>query len=233
MAGLAPRPRALHPSAESPIDDACPDHPEAAAKVETNWAKIELDYRAGVKPLRRIAAEQGISHVAIANKAKRQEWTRDLAAKIRSKADEKVIRASVDSAYRVPEVAAVEAEADLQFRIRMGHRQDIGRTRKLFSQLLGELEVTSDNRDLFEQLGEALDESGPDSRGAWRKDKRNEIYMAIIGAGGRIDGAKKLTEILEKVVRLEREAFGIDSSKIEKDSVETMLDRVKAKLGLS
>ncbi len=39
----------------------------------------------------------------------------------------------------------------------------------------------------------------------------------------RVDSAKKLTDMLEKVVRLEREAFGIDGNKSGKDTFEEML----------
>ena len=47
-----------------------------------DWEKIEGDYRAGVKTLREIAEERGITHGAINKRAKRDGWTRDLTAKI-------------------------------------------------------------------------------------------------------------------------------------------------------
>jgi hypothetical protein len=51
-----------------------------------DWDRIELDYRAGIKTLREIADEQGITHGAINKRAKRDGWVRDLSAKIRAKA---------------------------------------------------------------------------------------------------------------------------------------------------
>lgn len=41
-----------------------------------NWEKIELDYRAGVKTLREIADEHGITHAAVNKRAKRDLWIR-------------------------------------------------------------------------------------------------------------------------------------------------------------
>lgn len=57
-------------------------------KKAIDWEKIELDYRAGVKTLRQIADEHDISHVSINKRAKRDDWVRDLSAKIKA---EKVI----------------------------------------------------------------------------------------------------------------------------------------------
>mgnify|MGYP001581759619 CR=1 FL=1 len=47
-------------------------------KQAPQWERIELDYRAGIKSLRQIAAEQGISEGAIRKRAKRDDWSRDL-----------------------------------------------------------------------------------------------------------------------------------------------------------
>jgi hypothetical protein len=76
----------------------------------------------------------------------------------------------------------------------------------LFTKLLGELEQTTDNKELFEQLGEMLNGSSDEGR----LDRLNELYRRVIGLPARVDSAKKKIEVLEKVVRLEREAFGID-----------------------
>lgn len=53
-----------------------------------NWEQIELDYRAGIKSLRQMAADHGIAHSAISKRAKRDDWSRDLSKKIKA---EKVI----------------------------------------------------------------------------------------------------------------------------------------------
>ena len=45
-------------------------------KSAIDWVAIEVDYRAGVKPLRLMAEEHGITHGAINKRAKRDCWTR-------------------------------------------------------------------------------------------------------------------------------------------------------------
>lgn len=54
-------------------------------KKMINWERVELDYRSGIKTLREIADEQGITHGAINKRAKRDGWVRDLTAKIKAR----------------------------------------------------------------------------------------------------------------------------------------------------
>lgn len=192
---------------------------EKAKKPATDWTQVEVDYRAGIKPLRQIAEENGISHVAVSKRAKRDGWSRDLKAKIVAAAEEKVSKAAVTGAVNaeklVTEREVVEANADLQYRIRIEHRQDIGRARALFRTMLEELEVASslDGKQLIKELMEIV--SGPDEDESPKDAKRRagrmrKAYEKIVGGPERIDSAKKLTEMLEKVIRMERQAFGID-----------------------
>ena len=54
--------------------------------AQVDWERIELDYRANVLSLREIAElHPGTNHVAIARRAKRDGWVRDLAQKIKAK----------------------------------------------------------------------------------------------------------------------------------------------------
>ena len=54
---------------------------ETTNKPAPDWEKIEADYRAGIKTLRQIAGEHGVTHGAINKRAKRDGWSRaDLAA---------------------------------------------------------------------------------------------------------------------------------------------------------
>lgn len=195
---------------------AAPEQGGAAVpqRAPVDWELIERHYRAGILSLREIAKECGVTEGAIRKRAKKDGWARDLTGKIQQRADDLVRKEAVrtPSTQLTPasEKEVVEANAELQYRIRMAHRQDIGRTRSLFAKLMDEVESQSDNLEIFEKLGELLDESGTNERGTWVNDKLNEIYRKVISTPGRVDSAKKLTEILEKVVKLERQAFGLD-----------------------
>lgn len=176
-----------------------------------DWERIEASYRAGSKSLREIAAEHGLSEGAIRKRAKRDEWARDLKEKVRSKADELVRKATVRSEVRtedrVPtdvERVTVEVEAQVQARIRLDHRQDIQRFRRLALALLTELEFETADPALFEELGDLL--RSEDKNG---QDRRNDIYRRVISSAGRVDSLKKLSETLKHLIGLEREAYGI------------------------
>lgn len=199
-----------------------------AKKPAIDWESVELHYRANLRSLKDIGKEYGVSDAGIIKRAKRDGWTRDLKAKIAAKAEAKVSAAAVSaevSANRVAnEAAVVDANAELQYRIRMEHRSDIGRARSLFQALLSEVEAVTGDVGLFVELGEIMDKSGPGANGSWVKDKVNELYQRIVSTVGRVDNAKKLTEMLEKLVRLEREAFGItDTAENERGGVEDLL----------
>lgn len=179
-------------------------------KSAPDWERIEADYRAGVLSVREIAASQGISHTAIQKKAKAEGWERDLGAKIKAKADRLVAKREVATQVAAERVetdrAIVEANAEVIAQVRLTHRGDIARARKLCMSLLAEIEVETDNLALFEELGELL--RSDDEKG---QDKRNDVYRRVISGASRIDSMKKLADALKVLVGLEREAYGIDS----------------------
>jgi transposase len=92
---------------------------------------IEREYRAGVRSVREIGAEFGVSHTLICRWARDEGWERDLAAKIRAKADALVSKEAVSSLVtvetRAAEKAIVEANAAAIVTIRLRHRTDIKR----------------------------------------------------------------------------------------------------------
>ena len=177
-------------------------------KPAPDWERIEADYRAGLLSVREIASSQGISHTAIQKRAKMEGWERDLAAKIKAKAEALVAKREVAKSVAMETAATerviVEANAEVIAGVRMSHRQDIARARKLAMTLLEELEVETGNVDLFEELGEIL--RSEDDKG---QDKRNDVYRKVISSAGRIDGMKKLAETLKVLISLEREAYGL------------------------
>ncbi len=178
-----------------------------------DWERIEADYRAGLLSVREIAAANGVSHVAIGKRAKRDGWERDLDAKIKAKADALVTKAEVTrevtSEQAVTERRIVEANAQVIAEVRVSHRRDIARARSLAMKLLDELESQTDNIDLLEQLETAL--AGEDG-----SDGLTRVFQRVTSTSGRIDSAKKLAEAMKVLVGMEREAYGIiETTKIE------------------
>jgi hypothetical protein len=189
-----------------------------STKSIPDWERIETDYRSGILSLREIAAKDGnVNHVAIKRRAEKLGWTRDLAQKIRSKADDLVTRATVTgdvtAKAAVTEREAVEAGAEAIARVRMAHRSDISRGRALAISLLTELEAETSDIDLFRQLGDML--RNEDRNG---QDKRNDLYQKIISSAGRIDSMKKLSDTFKTLIALDREAYGITAVQVDTNS---------------
>lgn len=181
------------------------------AEVRPDWERIERDYRAGVKTLRQIGDENGISHAAINKRAKKEGWSRDLSAKIAAKAEELVTKNAVTTAVtndsRVSEREVIDANAQAIVSVRLAHRRDIQRSRRITMSLLEELEqqTGADAVALLEQLGDLMRRE--DDKG---QDKLNDLYHKIISLPGRAKTMKDLGESLRVLVALERQAFGMD-----------------------
>lgn len=180
-------------------------------RAAIDWERIELDYRAGVKSVREIGGEHGVSHTAINKRAKAEEWTRDLSAKIKAKADAKVSKALVSSEVaaetKITEAKVVEVESEVQARIRLAHRQDIAKSRALAMKLLGELAAVTDEGDLIEQLREALgDGEKPET-----KQRLYDAWQRVMALPSRTKTMRDLAETLRCLVGMEREAYGMET----------------------
>jgi len=198
------------------------------AEKEINWEKIELDYRAGVKSIRQIAAENEIAESGIRRRAKQYEWVRDLSEKIKAKADDIVRKESVRSVVRtkntISEKDKIDASANEVASVRLAHRKDIQRSRKIAMSLFDELEmmVGQENVKLLEMLGELM--WSPDDKG---NDKVNDLYMKIISMPGRVKSMKDLSDTLKTLIALERQAFGLDDGNNKPvDALTALLERV-------
>ena len=180
-------------------------------KQVPQWERIELDYRAGIKSLRQIAAEQGISEGAIRKRAKRDDWSRDLSERIQEKAEQLVRKEAVRSEVRAERTASerevVDANAQAVATIRLAHRRDIQRARKITNALLDELEQMADADTVayLQELGEML--RSPEDNGM---DKLNDLYQKVISLPERSKTMKVLAESLRIVVDMERQAFGMN-----------------------
>lgn len=192
------------------------------AQAPADWDKIELDYRAGIKSLRQIGTEHGISEGAIRKRAKRDEWTRDLSERIQDKAEQLVRKEAVRKEVRAERAASerevVDANAQAVANVQLGHRRDAGRARRLTNALIDELEQQTHPETLahLRGLGDLM--CNPDEKTG--RDKLSETYQAVISLPERAKTMKVLTESLGRLVDLERTAFGMDSKELAKTAAQ-------------
>ncbi len=171
--------------------------PKKASKVtKPNWVTIEVDFRAGIKTLRQIASEQGISHVAIANRSKRDGWTRDLAAQIRARAESKVTKAAVNKEVTKKErgnteEAVVEASAVMMATTILRQRSDVQRLQTLANNLVSELEL-QDQKAAANKPGKGADVGV----------KREPVAV-------RAETLRKVVETSKSLINLERVVLNI------------------------
>lgn len=175
-----------------------------------DWAAVELDYRTGGLTDRALGAKHGVSHTAIQKRAKKEGWVKDLSARIRQQAEDKVAKESVAkevaSESAATERQVIEANAELLANVIRGHRSDVGRLRGVVSVLLDKVETILTESELFEQIGTIC--ASPDDQGA---DKLNFLYRKVIELPSQTDTTKKLAETMKVLIELERKVFKLDA----------------------
>lgn len=181
----------------------------AAPKKNIDRIQLEVDYRAGVKSLRALSKEYGISASRITQIATEDGWERDLAAKIKAKTASKlnslILNANLNAEKRrITENEVVEANAQVQADIIMSHRADIRFARELVRKLTLEIEATTDGQDLLAQLSEIL--------ASQVSTDQARAFHRVIALPSRIGGVKNLVDALKSLVAMEREAFSISST---------------------
>ena len=176
-------------------------------RIDIDWEAIEREYRAGIKSIRQIGKEFGLTHRSVGQRAAREGWERNLAEKIRQAAKNKLAAEVARSvSVQVPksvEREIVQANAAIQVAIVREHRVDIQRARKLAQALLGDLEGVVGDRDLLNSLAELITADDKDNR-------RLQAFMRAIGINENASTLESLTRSLKHLIGMEREAFGID-----------------------
>jgi hypothetical protein len=200
-------------------------------KTAPDWERIEHLYRAGLLSIREIAAACGVSHTAINKRAKAHSWERDLSAKIQAKADSLVSKAEVSKQVSTEQLATergiVEANAQVIADIRIAHRADIGRSRRLATKLLDELEgLTDEQGTLKELIAQLKDSEDVDT-------SMLELASKMASLPSRTKTMKELAETLKNLIALERQAYDVGAEQPSDDRsklTEEELDRRIAKL---
>lgn len=201
-------------------------------KKPIDWEAVERDYRSGIKTLRQIADEAGITHGAVNKRAKKDGWSRDLSAKVTQRAEELVSKSlvskEVSKEEKVSERQVVEANAEMMANVIRSHHKSLGRLDTVIRLLFDRLEAELSGTELFDQLGELM--LAPDEKG---QDKLNELYRKVIALPSHTDTAKKLAETLKTKIELERKVFKIEdqppSQPLSPDQVDARLAQLLGK----
>lgn len=156
-------------------------------KAEIDWVAIEVEYRAGIRTIQDIADQYKVTKGAIGNRAKRNDWLRDLSGKIKAKADELVNKARVNNSVNkdklFTEKVAVQTAAELQAGAILQESDEIKRLSGIAEAMEVELEGMPQDAD-----GNVLD-----------LEKRSRIL-------------KQLTDVREKIINLRRRNLGINDN---------------------
>ena len=195
-----------------------------AAPKKIDYDRIEPGWRAGLLSPHQLAAlyteetGQKVSHAAIIKHFKKSGIARDLSSKINDRANamvtEAMVTGKVASKPSIPDSSIIEQGSVQVATVKLAHRRDIHRARNLANALLDELEKQTDpiTLALLADLGELL--RNPDDKGM---DKLNDLYHAIIALPERSKTMKVLVESLQKLVDMERTAFGMDAKGADDD----------------
>lgn len=159
--------------------------------------------------LRELGEKHGVSHQAIAKRAKNEGWTQDLGEQIRHATNAKLVANLVDSEVAKSGQAVanvVLAAAEVNTQVIMSHRKGLNRITRIKEHLLDQIEQAALN---LPDLAEAIElVRNPDENG---QDKANDALRKAMSRTSLVDDLKKLAEVDEKVRKGEREAFSIEN----------------------
>ncbi|WP_047711318.1 hypothetical protein [Pseudomonas lactis] len=191
---------------------------------QPDWERIEQLFRAGLLSVREIAAACGVSHTAINKRSKAEGWDRDLNAKIKAKADSLVSKREVSTKVSTETLATergiVEANAEVIADIRMAHRGDISRSRRLTNKLLDELEALTDEQGTIKELIAQFKDGDHDHDDGDAMADVLALAQKMSALPSRTKTMKELAETLKTLVVLERQAYGLDDKEKNDDADE-------------
>ena len=190
-------------------------------KPKADWEAIERDYRAGQLSVAEIARQNGITHPAILKKAKAEGWTRNLIKQVREAVETKLV---TETAAEVTggntdgnSKETIEAAAQRVVEVVRSHRKDIKFGRDLTARLLSELDNTTSKVGEIEEIITKETDPGP----------KRSAMMRAVSLPGRAGVMKDLSQAMQRLIGLERQAFSVDPKGLTGDEVPEAKDRAK------
>lgn len=183
--------------------------PTDSRRKKTDWDAVERDYRTGNFTLRELAEKHGATHTTISRRAERLGWTKDLSDAIRQATNAKLVQQAVqqkcnDAHHDATQTVLIAAEINKQ--VILGHREDLGASRKIANDLLAELASSALLAEDQELLAQILAGSGAEPADEARA--RATVQKAL-SLSGRVKSIKDLADAFTKIHDGERRAFNI------------------------
>lgn len=206
--------------------------PKATELLPVPWDKIEPHYRAGIRSLRHIGKEFGVSAAGILLHFRRRGVTRDLQVRIQAQAQAKVEAAALNEALRngavnkASEKKIVEANAALVSTVHLSHRNWSGTAIDLVTSMMSELKTTMDAPEVFCQVRDLLAASAEPPA-----EQLRELAELVSSLPAREKVLRGLLESLQRAIGLQRVAYGLDEKQKapeERDSFESLRDLAEA-----
>ena len=207
----------------------------AAKQKDVDWSGVELHYCAGIRSLKDIGDEYGVSDAGILKRAKRDGWTRDLKAKTKARAEAKVSAAAVSAVVseqkRANQNELIEANAEILAKADLLNRKDVILALDVSRSQLQEVATLCDPKfhDMLIAVGEMMDKSGRDENGKMVVDKVNELYFYIIGLAGRVKLAKEIAAAFGVYIPMQRKILKLeDDGHRNQTELDALLARINA-----
>lgn len=178
--------------------------------ANTDWEAVEREYRAGQFSVSEIGRQHGVSHTAINKRAKKDGWSRNLAAQVREEVSARLVSDEVSAANARQ---AIDAAASRGVEVVRSHRRDIASARGVAGRLLEELDMVTAHRD---EIADEIDafveiEAGDSDAAKARAEKRRAAMHRAVGLSSRAGAMMSLSSALKNIVVLERQAFSLDA----------------------
>lgn len=174
-----------------------------------DWAGAEPHYRAGIRSLKSIGIEFGVSPQGVQKHFVKLGIKRDLRARIQAAAQELVLLEAVRPvAALMPakEQEIIGTNASVLATVQIAHRRDIARLRRMANRMLDDLDDMGERPELFAMVHGVLD--NPTEAGL---ESLRDFATSVANMPGRVAMLKSLVESTARIVGMEREAFGLDT----------------------
>ena len=177
---------------------------------KTDWESIQNEYRAGQLSIRAIASKYGVGESTIRKRANKNSWERDLTDKVRKATKSKLVRTMVRSKKDLEAVDSDFYEGLVELDLDGGAHNGAQ-----CSKVRTDEEIIEEASDCAASVVFEQRETIKNFRGILDKFYNN-LAKTEITAKNRSSALKDFkycTEVFEKLVRLERQAYSLDEEK--------------------